>query len=131
MKGDDISERLIDFAVRILRVVDSLPKSVVGRHVGLQLARSATSAGANYEEGRGAESLADFIHKVGIAWKEARESLFWLKVIHRSALVKPKRLEPLLTECDELCAILAASLATSRKQLSQKAPRSTAAPVEK
>ena len=131
MKGDDISERLIDFAVRILRVVDSLPKSVVGRHVGLQLARSATSAGANYEEGRGAESLADFIHKVGIAWKEARESLFWLKVIHRSALVKPKRLEPLLTECDELCAILAASLATSRKRLSQKAPRSTAAPVEK
>ena len=130
MKGDDISERLIEFAVRVLRVVDSLPKSVVGRHVGLQLARSATSAGANYEEGRGAESLADFIHKVGVAWKEARESLFWLKLIHRSALIKPKRLEPLLTENDELCAILAASLATSRKRLRQKTSRTNASPTE-
>lgn len=130
MKGDDISERLIDFAVRVLRV-DSLPKSVVGRHVGLQLARSATSAGANYEEGRGAESLADFVHKVGIAWKESRESLFWLKVIHRSKLVKPQRLEPLLKECDELCAILAASLATSRKRLRQKSSRTSTTPAAK
>ena len=120
MRGDDISERLIEFAVRVLRVVDSLPKSVVGRHVGLQLARSATFAGANYEEGRGAESLADFIHKVGVAWKEARESLFWLKLIQRSSLIKPKRLEPLLTENNELCAILAASIATSKKRLRQK-----------
>jgi four helix bundle protein len=131
MKGDDISERLIDFAVRVLRVVDSLPKSVVGRHVGLQLARSATSVGANYEEGRGAESLADFVHKVGIAWKESRESLFWLKVIHRSKLVKPQRLDPLLKECDELCAILAASLVTSRKRLRQKSPRASATPASK
>lgn len=131
MKGDDISERLIAFAVCVLRVVDSLPKSVVGRHVGLQLARSATSAGANYEEGRGAESLADFVHKVGIAWKESRESLFWLKVIHRSKLVKPQRLEHLLKECDELCAILAASLATSRKRLRQKSSRASTTPAAK
>ena len=116
MKGDDISERLIDFAVRILRLVDSLPKTVVGKHIGSQLARAATAAGANYEEGRGAESRADFIHKLGIASKEARESRYWLKVIHRSAMIPPKRLESLMVECDELCAILAASISTARRK---------------
>ena len=116
MKGDDISERLIDFAVRVLRLVDSLLKTVVGKHIGSQLARAATAAGANYEEGRGAESRADFIHKLGIASKEARESRYWLKVIHRSVMIPPKRLESLMVECDELCAILAASISTARRK---------------
>ena len=66
MKGDDISERLIEFAVRVLRLVDSLPKTLVGKHIGSQLARAATAAGANYEEGRGAESRADFIQQIRI-----------------------------------------------------------------
>ena len=90
MKGDDISERLIEFAVRVLRLVDSLPKTLVGKHIGSQLARAATASGANYEEGRGAESRADFIHKLGIAFKEGRESRYWLKLIHRSAMIPPK-----------------------------------------
>ncbi len=63
MKGDDIAERLLDFAVRVIRLVEALPKSAVGRHVGGQLVKAGTSGGANYEEARGGESKADFIHK--------------------------------------------------------------------
>ena len=76
MKGDDIAERLIDFAVRIIRLGAALPKNQVGKHIAGQVIRSGTSVGANYEEARGAESRADFIHKVTIALKELRESLF-------------------------------------------------------
>src|ERR1700687_4964473 len=114
MKGDDISERLLNFAVRVLRLIGALPKRTVGRHIANQLLRSSSSAGSNCEEARGAESLANFIHKLGVSWKETRESWYWLRLIHRAELIKPRRVEPLLQEADELCAILAKSLATSR-----------------
>ncbi|HYT92350.1 MAG TPA: four helix bundle protein [Gemmataceae bacterium] len=113
MKGDNISERLLDFAVRVLRVVQALPKTVVGRHVCGQLVRAGTAAGANYEEARGAESRADFIHKVGVSWKEAKESLYWLKIIHRTELLKPTLVDKLIQEANELCAILARSRSTA------------------
>src|SRR5262245_4814151 len=106
MRGDDIAERLLDFAVRVIRLVDVLPKSAVGRHVGIQLAKAGTSGGANYEEARGAESKADFVHKLGVAWKEVRESCFWIRLVHRGKLVKPALLEGLLQEAIELSAIL-------------------------
>lgn len=69
VKGDDISMRLLDFAVRIIRLVAELPKNVVGKHVAGQLIRSGTSAGANYEEARGGQSRADFIHKLALSWR--------------------------------------------------------------
>ena len=115
MRGDDISERLLEYAVRILRLVQPLPKSVVGRHVAGQVMRAGTSAGANYEEARGGESKADFIHKLGVCWKETRESLYWLKLIHRAELVKPARVVQLIQEANELSAILNKSLSTARK----------------
>jgi four helix bundle protein len=113
-KGDDISERLIDYAVRIIHVSRALPKDEVGKHISGQVMRAGTGAGANYEEGRGAESRADFVHKVGVSWKEAKESLFWLKVIHRAKLIKPDRLTGIIQESNELCAILASSRSTAR-----------------
>jgi four helix bundle protein len=115
-KGADLSDRLIDFAVRIIRLIQTLPKDVYGRHIGGQLLRSGTSAGANYEEARGAESRADFAHKVGVAWKEAKESLYWLKVIHRAELIKRSRIEDLIGEADQLCAILNRSRLTALKR---------------
>jgi four helix bundle protein len=119
MKGDDIADRLIDFAVRVIRLCESLPKSIVGKHIAGQLVRSGTSAGANYEEGRGGESAADFIHKLGVAWKETRESWYWLRVIHRAKLVKPDLLDGLLQEAIELSAILSKSISTARKSLGE------------
>jgi four helix bundle protein len=115
MKGDDISDRLLDYGVRIIGVAHALPKTATGKHVSGQMLRAGTSAGANYEEARGAESRADFIHKLAVAWKELRESRYWLRLIHRAALLEPRRIELLAREADELCAILAKSLATARK----------------
>ena len=115
MKGDDLAERLMELAVRVLAVVDALPRTVASRHIANQLARSGTSAGANYEEARGAESRADFAHKLGIAWKEARETLYWLKIIQRRELIKPKLLDPLIQEATELSSILAKSVSTTKK----------------
>lgn len=114
-KGDDISERLIDYAVRIIHVSRALPRDDVGKHISGQVMRAGTGAGANYEEARGAESRADFVHKVGVSWKEAKESMYWLKVIQRAKLVNPTRLIGIIEESDELCAILASSRSTARK----------------
>ena len=116
MKGDDIAERLIVFAVRIIRLGTALPKNQVGKHVAGQIVRSGTSVGANYEEARGAESRADFIHKVTIALKELRESLFWLKVIDRVEMLPHKRMVEIIREADELCAILTSSVVTAKKK---------------
>jgi len=112
--GDDISERLLDFAVRVIKLVNALPKTIVGRHIAGQLVRSGTSCGSNYEESRGAESRADFIHKLGIALKEIKESRFWLKVIYHAKIMKPEQIESLIVECEELAAIIAKSIITAK-----------------
>jgi four helix bundle protein len=116
MKGDDLSDRILDFTVRTIKLVHALPKTVIGRHVGGQLVRSGTSVGSNYEEARGGESRADFVHKLGIAWKESRESWYWLRVIHRAELLKLKLVESLMGEAKELTAILGTSLITAKKR---------------
>ena len=69
MRGDDIAERILEFGVRAIKMADSLPKSPSAKHISGQVIRSATSAGANYDEARGAESDKDFIHKLGICRK--------------------------------------------------------------
>ncbi len=74
MAGEDISERLLDFAARIGQVVDALPDTRLGRHIAGQLVRSGTSPAPNYEEARAAESRKDFVHKLSIGLKELRES---------------------------------------------------------
>ena len=114
MKGDDLADRLLDFGVRIIRLVGALPKTQVGRHVNGQLVRSGTSAGANYEEARRAESRADFVHKVGLAAKQLGEVLYWLRLLDKLALL---RCDPAVQrEADELIAILVASAHTARAQ---------------
>jgi four helix bundle protein len=95
-------------------VTDALPKSVVGRHVGRQLLRCGTSAGANYAEGQGAESRADFIHKLAIVLKELKESVFWISVAHRARLIDPRCLDPLLDEANQLIRMVAKSIITAK-----------------
>jgi four helix bundle protein len=116
MKGDDLSERLLDFAARNIRLVNALPRSLAGRQVGGQLLRCGTGGGSNYEEARGAESGADFIHKLSISWKEVREAWYWLRLISRAQLLKPSLIDKLVQEANELSAILGKSLATARKR---------------
>ena len=101
----DLEERLLDFAVRIIRLVDALPATRPGRHVADQLLRCGTSPLANHGELQGAESRKDFIHKLGVCLKEMRESRRWLRLIHRVPMLAPAKVEPLLEETEALIKI--------------------------
>src|SRR5262245_42441786 len=114
MKGDDIAARLVAIGVAVIKIVDALPTTLAGRHIGGQLRRSGTSAGANYEEARGAESRCDFAHEVGIALKELQESRYWLQLIAGTSLVPTDLAADLLREIDALCRILATSKRTAQ-----------------
>jgi len=118
-KDELLADRLLTFAVSVIKIVNDLPKDRVGKHVSYQLLKSGTSPGANYEEARGAESTRDFIHKLRVALKELKESRFWLKLIKAVPLIDPDRVVPLLQECEELIAILAKSIITARKSKSK------------
>jgi len=80
-KGDDIQERLIKLAVAVMHLCDEVPKSLPTSPIAGQLMRSATAASANYAEARGAESRNDFVHKLGITYKELNESENWLRLL--------------------------------------------------
>ena len=112
----DLSERLLDFAANVIKLAAALNKTAPGRHIASQLMRSSTSSGANYEEACGAESKADFIHKMQLVLKELKESLYWLKLIRKSALIPDERVQPLLSEAEELVRIIAKSIVTARSR---------------
>ncbi len=115
-KKYDLENRLIDFAVRIIKLVESLPKSPVGNHIAGQLLRSGTSPAPNYGEAQGAESRKDFIHKMRVCLKELRETRVWLIILRRLRLLgDSKELEWLIAECDELISIFVASIRTATK----------------
>ncbi|MBX3192388.1 MAG: four helix bundle protein [Labilithrix sp.] len=101
----------MDLAVRVVRMVEGLPRKLMTRHISQQLLRAATAGGANYQEARHAESRADFIHKVRVAAKETSETLYWLQLLERLGV---SDLGPLMREADELVAILVASANTAR-----------------
>ena len=115
-EADQLENRLIDFAVRIIKVADALPTSAAGKHISRQLLRSGTSPAPNYAEARGAESNADFVHKLKIALKELNETSVWLRMICRSDLMKLELLEDLIDENQQLCRILNASVKTAKSQ---------------
>ena len=104
-----LKERTKSFALRILSLVDALPKSVKGRAIAGQIARSGTSVAANYRAACRARSRAEFIAKIGIVEEEADETAFWLELIIEGGLIKEVQVQPLLAEADELVAIMAAS----------------------
>jgi four helix bundle protein len=113
-KADELEERLIDFAVRIVKLSAALPKTSAGKHIAGQILRSGTSPAPNYGEARGAESHADFVHKLRIVLKELNETSIWLRVILRSQILKSKLLADVIDENSELCRIFTASLKTAR-----------------
>ena len=119
-RADDLEGRLIDFAVRIVRLSARLPKTPAGRHVAVQILRSGTSPAPNYGEARGGESAADFIHKLRIVLKELNETSIWLRIIERSQILKTELLADLINENSELCKIFTASLKTARSRKNDK-----------
>ncbi len=111
-KADEIEERLINFAVRIIKLSSNLPKTNAGKHIAGQILRSGTSPAPNYGEARGAESNADFRHKLGIVLKELNETAIWLKMINKSNLVKEDLLIDLIDENNQLAKIMSSSIKT-------------------
>ncbi len=117
----DLEERLIDFAVRIIRAAESLPKTRAGNHISGQIIRCGTSPAPNYGEAQSAESRADFIHKMKICLKELRETKVWLLIIVKANLIKPKsKLDPLIDETNELISIFVKSVNTAEKKRRKK-----------
>jgi len=116
-KKFDLEDRLIDFAVRIIRIAESFPKTKVGNHIAGQIIRSGTSPAPNYGEAQSAESRSDFIHKMKVSLKELRETRVWLLMIVRANLIKPaSKLEPLIDENNQLISIFVKSIDTARRK---------------
>ena len=118
MNKFDLEERLIDFAVLIIEIVNELSNNKAGNHLGGQLVRSGTSPALNYGEAQSGESRKDFIHKIKIALKELRETLVCLKIIERSKLIaKHEKLQTAMSENNELVSIFVKSVETAEVNL--------------
>lgn len=106
MNKEDLKKRTKDYALRIIKLVGSLPKTQVGRIIGNQLLRSGTSTAANYRAACRSRSKAEFIAKLGTVIEESDESLFWLEIIIESGIMEKKLVESLLKETDEIISIM-------------------------
>lgn len=112
----DIRERVFAYALRAIRLYQALQRGQdsTGWILGKQYLRSATSIGASLAEARSGESRADFIHKYGVAQKEARESLYWLELLAESEIVRRAQLEPLIKETNGLLSVITTIIVHSK-----------------
>ncbi len=116
MKETELKERTKKFALRVLKLVSAVPRTVEGRAIGGQLVRSGTSVGANYRAACRGRSKAEFISKLGTVEEEADESAYWMELIIDAQLLKAKRVTALYQEANELTAIMAASRISASKR---------------
>jgi len=114
MDTDAMKSRTRAFALRVIKLVDSLPPGRVSEVLGKQLLRSATSVGANYRAARRSRSRAEFVSKLGIVEEEVDESSYWLELLADSGVVRASRLDELRTECDEITAIVVATIRSTK-----------------
>lgn len=115
MTAEQMKARTKKFALRVIRLVESLPRSRTADTIGRQLLRSGTSVGANYRSACRAKSPADFASKMGIVEEEADESIYWMELLVEGEIVKATRLGPLMKEADEIVAIAVSSIKTTRR----------------
>jgi four helix bundle protein len=112
----NLQDRLIDFAVRIIRIAEALPDDKAGNHIRGQMLRCGTSPAPNYGEAQSAESRDDFIHIIKVVLKELLETLVWLIMIQRAELITPKdKLDPIIVENNELISIFVTSWQTAKR----------------
>jgi four helix bundle protein len=105
MNREELKSRTKQFALRVMRMVDALPRSAKGRILGDQILRSATSVASGYRAASRARSRADWIDKIGHTLKEADETALWLELIEESDLLAAPRLVALKQEASELTAL--------------------------
>ena len=118
MNKEDLKKRTKEYALRIIKLVKTLPNTVEGRVISNQLIRSGTSVGANYRAVCRARSRAEFISKLGIVIEEADESAFWLEIIIETNIIKERRIDLLLQETNEIVAIMVSSKNSALKNKS-------------
>ena len=123
MTEDELKKRTKLFALRVLKLVAALPKTVAGRTIGNQLARSGTSVAANYRAACRGRSKAEFISRLGVVEEEADESALWLELIIDGKVMKKSLVEPLWVEANELVAIMTSSRKTAGGSLSSSGRR--------
>jgi four helix bundle protein len=113
----DIRKRAHGYSLRAIRLFHALQegKDGAGWVLGKQYLRAATSIGANVKEAQSAESRLDFVHKYGIAQKEARESVYWLKLLAESGIIPLPRLKPLMKETEELFAVTTGIIVSTKR----------------
>jgi len=112
----DICERTFWFAARIIRLVQAVPRTQAGNVVARQLIRSGTSVGANVEEAQGGHTKKEFARRMNIARPEARETLYWLRLIQETELVAKSRMKDIIGEADELVRILTTIVKRTRRE---------------
>ena len=117
-KNIDLRVRTKSFALRIIKLYSSLPKSTEAQVIGKQILRSGTSVGANFREAYRSRSSAEFISILGICLKELEETTYWLELLNESNIVSLKSLELLLDECNQLIAIFTSIVITKKKNIS-------------
>lgn len=105
MTSDELKLRTKKFALRVIKLTESLPKNSLGKVLGNQLLRSATSIGANYRAACRSRSKVEFISKIRIVEEEADESIYWLELIKESKLISEEKISSLIKESNELTAI--------------------------
>jgi four helix bundle protein len=115
MTESDLIERTKQFALRVIKLVGALPRTIEGRAIASQLMRSGTSVGANYRAACRARSKPEFIAKLGTVEEEADESAFWLELIIDAGLMSDSKIRPLLNDASEIVAIMASSKKTAAK----------------
>ena len=115
-----LKDRTKQFALRIVKLVDALPKTTSAIAIARQIIRSGTSVGANYRAACRGRSKAEFISKLGIVTEEADETCFWLELIIEGKLLPEEKVQPLLKEADELTAIFVSSVKTSQQNQKSK-----------
>jgi four helix bundle protein len=120
MDAGELKERTKRFAVRVLAVVDALPRTASGRAVGDQLSRSGPSVGANYRAACRARSKAEFIAKIGTVIEEADETAYWLELIVDARMLPRRLIDALLEEANEIVSIMTASRKTAQQRLNRQ-----------
>ena len=118
MTKADLKERTMNFAIRVLKLAEAMPKGVAGRTVANQVARSGCSVAANYRAALRGKSRADFISKITTVLEEADETAFWIELTGRAGLLPPNRIKRLFTEAEELTKIFNATRTTTRNHKS-------------
>ena len=110
----DLEERLLEYSVRIIKLVEQLPHTKTGGHIGGQLLRSGTSPYANHGEAQAAESSKDFIHKMSISLKEANETEYWLLLLKEGEYMEANKMDSLSKDIDELIRLLVSIIKTMK-----------------